>query len=264
MKRWLPATRSGWTWAQLARVTGALLGGELLLIFSLSRPVLPLPAEPGFTSGLVWYTEELEDSVSQWLPDPVVFARVVSQGFSGPLWVSGEVVESGKKEPAPPGVRTSAKSPPPLRPNLNDAWATSPGELGGVMVLPWFTPEPLIGAFREPARAGAGQSQLRVGEGLLGWRAIFMGAPPAWTNAQLLAPTVVQVLVDAQGGVLSATLELPGSGLGLADQEALRFARQIRFVPPPDSRTAKSPQWGRLEFIWHTVLPPLESPSPQP
>lgn len=105
---------------------------------------------------------------------------------------------------------------------------------------------------------------LRLGEGLIGWRAELSVALPAWTNTQLLASTVVQVLVNPQGQVLSATLEPPGSGLPAADQEALRLVRQARFVTPPDQPVSTPLHWGRVEFVWHTVAPASESPLSRP
>jgi TonB family protein len=62
----------------------------------------------------------------------------------------------------------------------------------------------------------------------------------------VLAPSRVQVLVDASGAVISA-VALEPSELPAADQQALAVARALRFAP------AEQPMIGEIIFIWHTV-----------
>jgi TonB family protein len=73
-----------------------------------------------------------------------------------------------------------------------------------------------------------------------------------WPYADVLAPCVVQVLVDAAGNVIS-TAPLTSSGYNLADQKALEIARTLRFKP------AASPAFGHIIINWHTV-PPTATP----
>lgn len=265
MKWRLPPTLSGWSWNQLARLVGGILVLELILLYTLSRPAAPLRSpEEAFPGVVVWHGEESDFVLSQWLPDPVVFARVVAQGFSGPLWISVQAIDSGKGTPVHRVGRTSAKFPPTLRPKLDDVTLAAPREPGTRPTATWVTPEPSPRTLRAPQSFGAGPSVLRLGEGLIGWRAELSEALPAWTNAHLLVSTVVQVLVNPQGRVLSATLEPPGSGLPVADQEALRLVRQARFVAPPDQPMSSPLHWGRVEFVWHTVAPASEAPLSRP
>ncbi len=264
MKWCLPPTRSGWSWNRLARVTGGILVLELVLLCILSRSVTPRRASEAFQGALVWYGEESDFVFSQWLPDPVVFARVVAQGFSGPLWVSAEVTDSSQGTPVHQGLRYSARFPPALRPKLDEVVPTEPRDPRTRLMATWFTSEPSLRAFRAPQSYAAGQSLLRLGEGLIGWRVELNEMLPAWTNAHLLASTVVQVLVNHQGGILSATLEPPGCGLAAADQEALRLVRQARFVAPSDQPVSSPLHWGRVEFVWHTVAPTAEPPPSRP
>jgi hypothetical protein len=76
-----------------------------------------------------------------------------------------------------------------------------------------------------------------------------------WPVADVIAPSVVQVLVDAAGKVISTVLLPPGSGITAADQyndadqRALTIARTLRFTPSP------GPALGRITFNWHTVPP---------
>jgi TonB family protein len=73
-----------------------------------------------------------------------------------------------------------------------------------------------------------------------------------WPYADVLAPCVVQVLVNAAGNVIS-TAPLTSSGYNLADQRALEIARALRFTP------AASPALGHVIFNWHTVPPTHET-----
>jgi hypothetical protein len=77
-----------------------------------------------------------------------------------------------------------------------------------------------------------------------------------WPYANVIAPSEVQVLVDAAGNVISTVLLPAGSGFTAADQyekadqRALELARAMRFIP--SSRLTV----GRMIFNWHTVPPP--------
>lgn len=266
MSRWpnpplMAAPPGGWSWTRLGWVVMAILGIHVVLLFALSRrsdPFLQQRVPDRHFAPLVWDNSPTQDHLSSLLPDPVVFARVVSGGFSGSLWVSEAWEDSGKILPLPPVSRPSVRGDLILRPHLDlrlagpdDREAATPPriELSPRHQLP--STQSLF----------SGRSVLRFREGLTGWRLIENGAFPVWTNAQLLTPTVVQVMVDARGGVLSATLEL-GSGLAEADLEALKRARQLRFVPPPNQVWTNGLHWGRLEFVWHTVPPGREASSP--
>ena len=84
-----------------------------------------------------------------------------------------------------------------------------------------------------------------------------------WPYAGVIAPSKVQVLVDASGNVVSTVLLPPDSGFTAADQydqadqRALELARAMRFTP--SSRLTI----GRMTFNWHTVPPPSrESETP--
>jgi hypothetical protein len=91
---------------------------------------------------------------------------------------------------------------------------------------------------------------------------------PSWPDTDLIAPSMVQVLVDAAGNIVSAVL-LPSDNLAgadvihdpAADQYALAFARVAHFAPLPDvnvnvtANPASHLTFGRLIFNWHTVPP---------
>jgi hypothetical protein len=74
-----------------------------------------------------------------------------------------------------------------------------------------------------------------------------------WPYANVIAPSKVQVLVDAAGNVISTVLLPPDSGFTAADQyekadqRALELARAVRFTPSSHLTV------GRMIFNWHTV-----------
>jgi len=76
---------------------------------------------------------------------------------------------------------------------------------------------------------------------------------PAMPVNDVIAPSVVQVLVDTAGNVASAVL-LPDNSIEAAahynpaDQLALQLARVLRFAPAPRL------MFGEIIFNWHTVL----------
>ncbi len=70
-----------------------------------------------------------------------------------------------------------------------------------------------------------------------------------WPFADVLAPCVVQVLVDAAGNVVS-TVVVESSSYKDADDKALELARTLRFTP------SLRPTFGRIDFNWHTVPTP--------
>jgi len=79
---------------------------------------------------------------------------------------------------------------------------------------------------------------------------------PSWPYADVLAPSVVQAVVDAAGNAVSLVLLPPGSGSDDADRRALELARTARFAP------ASQLTIGRLIFHWHTVpLPDTNAPA---
>jgi hypothetical protein len=88
---------------------------------------------------------------------------------------------------------------------------------------------------------------------------------PSLTFNDVLAPSKVQALVDAEGKVVSAVLlpsENPIETLGRTDKgdtNALAVARGLRFSP--SSRLTV----GQLIFNWRTVAPPAtNSPAAAP
>lgn len=264
MKNRFPVAGSGWSWPRLCRVAGAVFVGQVVILFVLSRPsvspALLQQSRPRLVP-LVWESPHPQDGMNPLLPDPVTFARVVPEGFSGALWLSPGLTELLKPEPALPLVGSFGRGEPILRPRL-DRGPLVPDLPDQVVGVPVRIPPPPRPRLLYTNTLGLGRSILRLREGGTGWQPVLSEPLPVWTNAQLLAPSVVQVLVDPQGGVLSATVE-QGSGLPEADQEALKRARRLRFAPPVSPATNEGSLWAHLEFVWFTVSPG-QSPTPSP
>jgi len=86
----------------------------------------------------------------------------------------------------------------------------------------------------------------------------------SWPYSDLIAPSKVQVLVDAAGVVVSAVLFPPDNRAGAAaqydpaDRRALELARATRFAP--SSRLTV----GQMIFNWRTVPPPATNAPANP
>ncbi len=84
---------------------------------------------------------------------------------------------------------------------------------------------------------------------------------PDLPYADVIAPSKVQALVDANGNVVSAIL-LPQNNFSrvdrsdAADQRALEIARSMRFAPSPQLTV------GQIIFNWHTVPPATDFTAP--
>jgi TonB family protein len=110
-------------------------------------------------------------------------------------------------------------------------------------------------------------SSLRIEGGVVGRALLTPMELPSWPDTDVLMPTVVRVIVDAAGNVISA-VPVASCGRSDADDKAMALARAARFEPLPGAETNRldHPQaglgWGRLIFQWHVVpLPPAEEPS---
>ena len=109
----------------------------------------------------------------------------------------------------------------------------------------------------------APQSALRLGGGLAGRRLLATPELQARESTEILSNSVVQVLVDAAGRVISVVLLAPGSGpeQKLADARALDLARASRFEPASNAPLTV----GTLTFEWQTLsVPATNEPADAP
>ena len=242
-----PRTRSRWPLSRWLLLIVLVLIAHLVLIFTFGarKPVKPRPVTnvPRL---------ELTTGSSEWLQlnDPTLFALPNLEGFAGSAWLE------------PPRVQFHALewTEPPR-------WLQLPvGELG--LVFSQFMETNRFARFKfelkpppqfsvplvplEPKFAEA--STLRI-EGDISRRPLLTPMKlPSWPRADVVAPSRVQVLVNAAGDVVSTVL-LPANNSSEvhdpdADQRALELARAARFAPGPDLTL------GKMIFNWRTVMLP--------
>ena len=110
-----------------------------------------------------------------------------------------------------------------------------------------------------PAQAvSAGQSVVLLEGDLAGRRLLAPLELKSWPNPEILASSVVEVVVDSEGRPVLARL-LSGSGSPAADQHAVEQAKAARFEPvdrdPARADTVLTAPLnrGRMIFRWHTL-----------
>jgi hypothetical protein len=191
------------------------------------------------------------------LTDPTLFALPNPRDFASAIWLPPPVVK-----------------PPAFRFTETPRWLPLAGEnLGAVFTQLMqtnlfaaqtnnFKPAPV---FSEPELAGETalpqNSTFQITGDLAQRRLLDEVSLPSLPYNDVLAPSKVQALVDADGNVISAVLlpsENPLEALGradLGDTNALAFTRRLRFAPAPGLT------FGELIFRWHT-LPPTATNAP--
>jgi len=239
-----PWTRSRWL-TLIALVFAAHVA--LLFVFGGRKQIVPRPVKNVPTL-------ELADDSSEWiaLNDPTLFALPHQKDFASAIW-----------------LQTTALKQPSFRWTAPTNWLPlSVDELG--LAFNQFMQTNRFASFELQLKPSlklsapglpikpvlAQNSTLRV-EGELAQRQLPSPINLTnWPYANVIAPSKVQVLVDAAGNVVSTVLLPPDSGFyaadqyEMADQRALELARAMRFTPSSHLTV------GRLIFNWHTVPPP--------
>ena len=246
-RNWAPARR--WLW--IALVFAVQVG--LLFALSERKPVAPRPLRPALKVSLAPAATELLA-----LNDPTLFALPQRRGFAGAAWLTITNMEF------PPFRWTEAPQLLPIHlEDLGVAFAQFM-RTNRFVRLALETkpapelPPPVAPEIGVPAPAN---STLRVADDLANRRLLNSPELQPWAATDLLTNTVVQVLVNAEGNVVSHTLLAPGSGDPKADQRALALARTARFQTLRDAAPALS--LGVLIFEWRTV-PLTNTPASNP
>jgi len=217
----------------------------LIFIFGARKPITPRAVKnvPEL---------QLAGGSGEWLTlnDPTLFALPSREGFAGPAWIEVPRVQFHRQEWTEP-----------LR------WLQLPTrELGAIFSQFMETnrfatfqfssePPPRFTVPLVPLEPTFAETSTWHIEGDLARRQLLTPMKlPAWPYADVIAPSRVQVLVNAAGEVVSAVL-LPPDNPGEvrdpdADQRALELARAARFTPAPGLTM------GQLIFNWRTVAPP--------
>ena len=243
----------GWSWRKLIVAIGIALAAQVVVIHWFSaRGELKTRAPDGRPA------VQLFNGVrSEWLrlTDPTLFARAHPDGASAAAWldIPAHNYQPTEATDVPAGL---VLAPEGMGATFQEYVKNYPSE--EVTLRSWQPP-----AVTAPTRLRyppMPESQVRL-HGPMTARGILTLPPlPAWTNADILGPTRVQVLVDAFGNPMTATL-LQSSGLTEADKAALDISRKIVFGPQPPSvaNAMRTPETdltsGWLTFTWRTLAP---------
>ena len=244
-----------WTNGKWTAVVVFILAAQVILVLRLSSPakVEPLAGSPQKT----WWLLSAPPDNSRWseafaIHDPTFFAHGHALGFSGEAWLSQKPISHRL---------TDWTNPPfwlkPVTNSLGVAFRTyvqtNLPNLAGVAAAT----EPPV--FKLPAAGSllATQSVLSVEGELARWLPQLVQALPLIAQTEFITNSVVEVLADAKGRLLSHTL-LSSSGSRVADELALERARMIRWLrtstnAPGFSRTNAGVVWGKLVFHWLTA-----------
>jgi TonB family protein len=241
-----PPGEGSWTRSRWLTLIALVFAAHVLLLFAFGgrkqivpRAVTNVP------------TLKLADDSGEWLAlnDPTLFALPHQKDFASAIWLAVPTNE-------PPSFRWT--EPPRWLPLSVDALGMAFNQFMQTNRFASFelqlkSPVKLSapGLPVEPALAKT--STLQIQDGLAQRRLSDAINLPSWPYADVLAPSVVQAVVDAPGNVVSTVLLSP-SGYDAADQRALELARAARFAP------ASRLTVGRMIFNWHTVPPPATNP----
>lgn len=253
-----PVAWSGSRWWTAVAVTFLV---QVLLAATLSDPRPIVPRLPEAQTSLHLVADASPDSaigalVS--LDDPTLFALPGVRGFSGAAWLKAE----------PLGYQPTNWTEPPrwLTQNvaqLGAAFAelirTNPAShraFGG-------KPAPRRNDVAVPAVPLEAKSSFRIEGQLAGRELITSLEVPSFPHTDILANTVVQLVVNRSGFVFSPAILLSGSGSKAADSRAVELARSLRFKPVA-AGGATTLTWGTLIVQWHTLeMPATNRPAVQ-
>jgi hypothetical protein len=245
---WRAAQRpgAGWPRKRVIFLVAAVVAAQVVLIFVFGEKKI----KPARTISNVPQLQ-LVDSSSELvaLDDPSLFALPNPKDFASVIWLK----MPGAK---PPSFRWT--EPPRWLPlaaeNLGGTFAQfmATNRFAGFQMN--FKPEPQSAGPLSPVESALPKNSAAQISGDLAQRQLLRPLNlPSLPYNDVIAPSIVQVLVDAAGNVVSAVL-LPSensfeaaSRLDIADERALELARAARFAPAPRLTV------GKIIFNWHTV-----------
>jgi TonB family protein len=220
------------------------------------RTSLYLVADP-------WSSQQL--ALLQTYRDPTLFALPNVNNFSGAGWLRFQPMEHHfvNWEEPPPWLELSED-------NLGGAFHQYIAESADAPLRIADKPLPPRGGIEilVPNLPVTKESTLRITGEVAGRGLRELPELSSWRYSDILAPTVVRVVVEESGQVFSATLT-QSSGLPEADRYALHYAQKAMFQPHPadaakqlnQAEPTRDMEWGSMIFQWET-LPLLEETNP--
>jgi hypothetical protein len=243
-----------------------IFSGQLALIFGLSSRAPLRERPPARAPVLQFANRDASELMALW--DPTLFALPHRQGFSALVWNVRQPTEASAAPQAEP-VEYLDFAGQGLGAVFNQFIATNRFELPAVRAE--SAPDLGLPTLIAPQAVSA-PSRVRI-EGLLAGRKLVsrISVPPM-AHTEILKPTVVQVIVDADGRTILCALvnglgpeyepgavAPHGSGSREVDQRALELAGAARFEsirPSGPGQPATQPGAltpGRLIFEWQTI-----------
>lgn len=255
------AVESRWPVGRWWFVIGVVFCAQIAMVFWLGETSFPKRRSPA-NSPLLRFAGP-STSLSVALSDPTLFALPHRQVFAGDAWMQ-----------------------PPLQPLPSMDWAEKPfwlslpsGQLGQLFSILAGTnladskqnlkSDTALTMPKVPLQAESPPtSRVRVAGQLAQRRLLTDFEMRAWPHGDILTNTIINLVVTADGQVLSADL-VSGSGLFAADQDALKQANAARFnsIASSGPGRAKNPlnelTWGSLVFEWRTLPLPMTNAPPR-
>jgi hypothetical protein len=258
-----PPESAPWSRRRWITVTLVGLGLQLTVLHLFSPPgtFSTPPVAPGFK--VHWLANPAlarRTLDTLLLDDPTLLAMASPRGFSGAAWL----------RPKPEEFRTSEWT------DAERSLAQPTQSLGGAFQLMAPTARPQdFEPVRRPAPTVPGTivappvlrsaSRLLVQGDLARRPLVKVPALRSWSHTDLLTDTRVQVIVSAEGLVISPRLAQATAARNpvqrAADQHAIELARGLRFasLPQAGSQGPGALAEGVLVFQWHTIEAPVSA-----
>ncbi len=244
-----------WTRRQWMRVIGIILAVQLVLVFAFSQRSLPAPRsdESLTTVKLAPEMNALQAVASLGgVPDPTLFALMNRQGFSARTWMDFTFFQHSLNDWQEP-VRWLA--PDATRFGQDFSRSVQSVEINRPLIED--KPAPRADTPEVFADISMHRSTVELSAELQARTLVSALVLPPQTHNDILTNSIVQVVVNPAGNVLSARL-VRGSGSKKADQAAVEIASHARFelVRPPESarlNPLSAMNVGDLIFRWHTL-----------
>jgi hypothetical protein len=250
-----------WPWTRWLAFVAVVFAAHvaLIFIFGARKPIAPKPVENAPSLTLAG------KSSGEWLGlnNSTLFALPSSEGFAGTALTPVQIEFRRQEWTEPP--RWLQLSADELGAAFDEFMQTNRFVK---FELQLKTPPQLTAPVLPAQPAFAPNSTLQIKGEIAGRPLLRPIKLQSWPDAEVIAPSIVQVLVDAAGNVVSAVLLPPENFLEVApvsdpaaDQHALELARAARFAPasPTAASVEANPAAhlavGKLIFNWQTVPP---------
>jgi TonB family protein len=228
----------GWSRTKWIAVIAIIFVAHIAIIFAFGEKKQIVPRAVKIVPSL-----KLADGSGELfaLDDPTLFALPHLEGFAGPALRNQELTQFHRQD--------WTEKP---------RWLDMPAESLGATFQQFvktnffashpldFKPEAKLSAL-QPVESALEQNSTMQIEGELSQRRLLDETNlPSLQYSDVIAPSVVQILVNEAGDVVSPVL-LDSSGFTDADDKALKTARAARFAPSPKMTL------GKLIFNWRTI-----------